>query len=70
MLKFSGAGYAGEDVLEIADPSIIFAYDSVDRDDIRDYYKNQKIIFISEEAFSQPSVELAAELYEIFEELK
>ncbi len=65
-----GSAYIEKDILGTFEPSLIFAYDSVDRDDIRDYFEDQKIIFIPESALTQPSAALSGEIERILEELK
>ncbi len=65
-----GVTFMEEDLLSLLEPSVIFAYDSVDREDIRDYFEDQKIVFISEESFSRPSAQLADVILELTEELK
>ncbi len=64
------AVFMDEETLELLEPTVIFAYDSVDRDDIRDYFEDAKIVFIPEKTFSQPSVSLADTLAELVTELQ
>ena len=64
------AVFMDEETLSLFEPSVIFAYDSVDRDDIRDYYEDAKIIFLPESVFSQPSVAITHVIEEILGELE